>query len=145
MNKQRVTPLRAIRRKCLDCCVGSSLEVKFCEAQECSLYAWRSGKTPKERNKSSLKTIREKCLHDCGEPNSFSDVRDCPIKECPLYLFRLGKNPNYSEKSRNKARNSARKKLGEVQSHVKSLSCSTGSYQVTEKQKRLPLQFEECI
>lgn len=45
---KRLTPLKAIRAKCLDCCVFSKDEVKKCTAIECPLWMYRLGKiTPK--------------------------------------------------------------------------------------------------
>ena len=41
-----MTPMKAIRLKCLDCCCGSSTEVKLCPAWECPLWAYRSGHNP---------------------------------------------------------------------------------------------------
>lgn len=43
---KHITPLRAIRLKCLDCCCGSSAEVSECPCEDCSLYAFRFGKNP---------------------------------------------------------------------------------------------------
>jgi hypothetical protein len=40
------TPLKAIRRKCLDCCCGSSQEVSHCPVHSCTLYPYRFGKRP---------------------------------------------------------------------------------------------------
>lgn len=40
------TPLKAIRKKCLDCCAGQSKEVRLCTATECPLYAFRMGNNP---------------------------------------------------------------------------------------------------
>ena len=42
----KVTPLKAIRLKCLDCSNNSSGEVKFCPIEDCPLYAFRFGKNP---------------------------------------------------------------------------------------------------
>jgi hypothetical protein len=39
-------PLKAIRRKCLDCCCGSRSEVRACELLNCSLYEYRFGTNP---------------------------------------------------------------------------------------------------
>ena len=39
-------PLKAIRLFCLECCGGSSNEVKLCSAQKCALYPFRFGKNP---------------------------------------------------------------------------------------------------
>jgi hypothetical protein len=43
------TPLKSIRRKCLDCCCGSSKEVDLCPVATCSLYPYRSGKSPRRK------------------------------------------------------------------------------------------------
>lgn len=45
-------PVKAIRAKCIDCCAGSSNEVKLCPAKDCPLYAFRFGKNP-------YRTVRE--------------------------------------------------------------------------------------
>jgi|WetSurMetagenome_2_1015567.scaffolds.fasta_scaffold561979_1 hypothetical protein len=41
-----MTPMKAIRLKCLDCCCGNVAEVKRCPCPDCSLYAYRLGKNP---------------------------------------------------------------------------------------------------
>jgi len=51
------TPMKAIREKCLDCCCGSSQEVKLCEISDCALYPFRLGKNP---NKQKAYTEEEK-------------------------------------------------------------------------------------
>jgi hypothetical protein len=68
MENKRLTPVKAIRAKCLDCCCGSSHEVKLCCIPDCSLFPYRLGKNParkgtrlpKERsflgNKASVET-----------------------------------------------------------------------------------------
>ena len=38
--------LRAIRAKCLDCCVGSESEVRRCHITDCDLWPYRMGKNP---------------------------------------------------------------------------------------------------
>jgi hypothetical protein len=43
------TPLKAMRHKCLDCCCGSSKEVELCTVETCSLYPYRSGKSPRRK------------------------------------------------------------------------------------------------
>lgn len=45
---RKLTPLKAIRQKCLDCCCGSKTEVKLCPIKDCTLYEYRFGKNPKE-------------------------------------------------------------------------------------------------
>jgi hypothetical protein len=41
--------LKAIRRKCLDCCYGDPQEVELCESHFCSLHPYRLGKNPKRQ------------------------------------------------------------------------------------------------
>lgn len=41
-----ITPVKAIRNKCIDCCCGSKSEVKFCEACDCPIWPFRFGKNP---------------------------------------------------------------------------------------------------
>ena len=41
-----MTPLKAIRAKCLDCCCDSSNEVRSCTVEKCPLYPFRFGKNP---------------------------------------------------------------------------------------------------
>lgn len=42
-----LTPIKAIRAKCLDCCCGSTAEVRRCPAEKCALHPYRMGKRPK--------------------------------------------------------------------------------------------------
>ena len=49
--EKHMTPVRAIRAKCLDCCAGSAHEVKLCTCPSCSLYPFRLGKNPNRTGK----------------------------------------------------------------------------------------------
>ena len=40
------SPIKAIREFCLECCGGSSHDVRLCTAPNCPLYAFRFGKNP---------------------------------------------------------------------------------------------------
>ena len=42
----RISPLRALRLKCLDCCNGSALEVRLCTAVICPSWPFRMGTSP---------------------------------------------------------------------------------------------------
>lgn len=42
-----LTPIKAIRAKCIDCCCGQRLEVKLCTCPDCPLYPYRLGHRPK--------------------------------------------------------------------------------------------------
>lgn len=43
---KKLTPMKAIRLKCLDCCNGQASEVKVCGATECPIYPFRMGRRP---------------------------------------------------------------------------------------------------
>ena len=49
-----LTPIKAIRAKCLDCCCDSALEVRLCGATDCPIYPYRLGVRPS--SKRYLKT-----------------------------------------------------------------------------------------
>lgn len=42
-----LTPIKAIRAKCLECCCNQRQEVKLCTVTDCSLYPYRMGRRPK--------------------------------------------------------------------------------------------------
>ena len=42
----RVSPLRALRLKCLDCCNDSAQEVRLCTEVDCPSWPFRMGKNP---------------------------------------------------------------------------------------------------
>lgn len=44
-----LTPLRAIRAKCIDCSAGSIKEVRECVMLDCPLYPYRLGKSPNSK------------------------------------------------------------------------------------------------
>jgi len=45
---KKLTPIKSIRAKCLDCSAGSNHEVKMCPIEDCTLYPYRFGKRPKK-------------------------------------------------------------------------------------------------
>ena len=112
-----LTPLRAIRNKCLWCCNGSTNEVALCPATSCSSWPFRFGHRPTDEiiaaqgdtllhplecrmtaaqfhagRHSALMAIKRKCF-DCSGASK-SEVRNCAFKDCALHPFRQGKNPN---------------------------------------------------
>lgn len=56
-----LTPLQAIRQKCLDCVIYKPSEVRLCLADDCSLHPYRYATNPKRKgigNKNNLKQKR---------------------------------------------------------------------------------------
>ena len=45
---KRLTPIKAIRTKCLECCCGQVKEVRECVVKNCALYPYRMGHRPKD-------------------------------------------------------------------------------------------------
>lgn len=43
---KKLTPLKAIRAKCLDCVCWQPKEVRLCSHTECALFGYRFGKNP---------------------------------------------------------------------------------------------------
>lgn len=43
----KLTPIKAIRSKCLDCSGGQPLEVRLCTVEGCAIWPYRRGKRPK--------------------------------------------------------------------------------------------------
>lgn len=43
---KRMTPVKAIRAKCLDCCCDQVAEVRACPAGDCPLWPYRMGHNP---------------------------------------------------------------------------------------------------
>jgi len=59
MDKQnkRLTPLKSIRAKCLDCSSGQTSEVRNCLMPECALYSFRFGKNPQRSGKGKKNVV----------------------------------------------------------------------------------------
>lgn len=47
-----LTPLQAIRKKCLDCTGDNLEEIRKCPIEECPLYIYRSGKLEQDKEKT---------------------------------------------------------------------------------------------
>ena len=52
-------PVKVIRLKCLDCCCGSSDEVKVCPCEDCPLWPFRFGKNPYRRKTEMTEEQKE--------------------------------------------------------------------------------------
>lgn len=47
--EKMLTPMKAIRAKCLDCCCWQQQEVRLCPATGCPLHPYRMGKNPNRK------------------------------------------------------------------------------------------------
>ncbi len=89
---KKLTPLKAIRKKCVNCSGFELKRVRECpfdgiKDEECSLYPLRMGKG----SRATLRRIRAYCLWCCLEQRH--EVRLCPATKCPIWEYRFGKRP----------------------------------------------------
>ena len=59
MEEKKISPMKAIRLKCLDCCCGSANEVKLCTVTKCPLYPFRDGHNPYIKKREYTEEQRE--------------------------------------------------------------------------------------
>lgn len=59
-NMAKLTPIKAIRAKCLDCSNGQFKEVRLCPVKNCHLYAYRNGHRPKSEELTAENDLDEK-------------------------------------------------------------------------------------
>lgn len=84
-----MTPLKAIKLKCLDCCMGQRNEVKLCTITDCSLYPFRNGHKPKRNDSPSEKPYKKQLISDTNNSIEYlhqreenaSEIIDFPIKK----------------------------------------------------------------
>ena len=55
ITSKKLTPVRAIRAKCLDCSGGQVSEIKECTVYSCPLYTYRMGKKPTDKELQDYK------------------------------------------------------------------------------------------
>lgn len=64
-----MTPVKAIRAKCLDCCCGQQREVAVCPCADCPLYPFRMGKNPNRAGIANKGSFSQKITAQQGEKN----------------------------------------------------------------------------
>lgn len=63
LGHQRKPVLQALRERCIDCCAGSSQEVRYCTAVACAAWPFRMGTDP-WRAKRVLSDAEKAALRD---------------------------------------------------------------------------------
>lgn len=53
------TPIKSIRKFCLECMNGSYKEIRLCESYSCPLHAYRMGKRPSSATIDAIKSKTE--------------------------------------------------------------------------------------
>lgn len=82
-----LTPLKAIRKKCINCQGHEVKEVRFCIHEDCPLHSLRMG----HGSRSTLQKIRAFCLWCCDGQRK--EVELCPTEDCSLWEYRFGRRP----------------------------------------------------
>jgi hypothetical protein len=82
-----LTPIKAIRAKCIDCSGHVLKEVRNCCFDDCPLHPVRMGRG----SRSNMERIRAYCLW-CNKGQRH-EARFCPAVTCPLWEYRFGKRP----------------------------------------------------
>ena len=59
MQEKKISPIKAIRLKCLECSNGSANEVKLCHIERCPLYKFRFGKNPNRQPRELTEEQKE--------------------------------------------------------------------------------------
>ncbi len=50
----KATPIKAIRKKCLECMCNQYKQVRLCQAGDCPLHPYRMGKRPTKEEQAML-------------------------------------------------------------------------------------------
>ena len=66
MDKPYNTPLKAIRKKCLECSYYQPKEVRLCPCINCPMYPYRFGKRPTKAILDTIKQFREENVEPTG-------------------------------------------------------------------------------
>jgi hypothetical protein len=71
MNIPKQSPLKQIRKQCIECCGGSKKSVRFCHSTECPLWNLRFGKFPKtvirENGNNNIQLFEKKNFKSGGK------------------------------------------------------------------------------
>lgn len=59
MQEKKISPIKAIRLKCLECSNGSANEAKLCPVERCPLYPFRFGKNPNRQPRELTEEQKE--------------------------------------------------------------------------------------
>lgn len=88
MSLELRTPLKAIRWRCLWCCLNSRQEVVFCQNQKCPLWPFRLGRGTKGQGLSPTKAIQRYCQSCAGGADLPGETRGSTkaVASCGGYL-----------------------------------------------------------
>lgn len=67
MSEEHLTPVKAIRKKCLDCSGDSHKEVRECIISDCPLHPFRMGKNPNCKPRSKKRGAISPVIENNGQ------------------------------------------------------------------------------
>ena len=70
---KNLTPLKAVRKNCLECSNGSAKEVKLCSIENCPLYQFRFGKNPNRSGIGGIGFPKEFVKKSLAESEDFAN------------------------------------------------------------------------
>jgi len=76
----KISPMRAIRAKCLECSNGSVREVRLCPITDCNLYPFRMGRNPYIK-KRELSPEQRKIISERLANSRRNQKTPFPVKE----------------------------------------------------------------
>ena len=83
---RQMTPLKAIRLRCLECSAGSIKEVRLCPVHDCELYQYRMGHNPKRKGLGG-KPPTQRAVSDTEDEEQTADevIKRCRRCGCAYY------------------------------------------------------------
>lgn len=95
---KRLTPIKAIRERCINCSGYSLKEVRECTHDECPLHQYRFARRPREKASATpMKAIRKHCIECCNGNKREANL--CPAQSCPLQAYKTGHRPKADNSS----------------------------------------------
>ena len=137
LKMKRVSALKMIRQKCLDCCAGNAVEVRLCILWDCPLWPYRMGKKPAPDRRPEVwdpERVREEVVEKIkrmGVKDAEERVGEVPegVKRLVKRAKRKKSNLSREERERRgeRLREMREKKEAEKSSASKSLGEDQGS------------------
>ncbi len=66
-SKINITPIKAIRKKCMECTDNSYVDIRYCQIEDCPLYKYRMGTNP---NRKGIGGVRKKINNNISNSNA---------------------------------------------------------------------------
>lgn len=74
--EKHLTPMKAIRAKCLECSNGQAKEVRLCPVKNCPLYELRSGHIPWRKHDVKNHGVDDDFMNEPETDDNFTECED---------------------------------------------------------------------